>query len=114
VEDMPAEQAERYLINIATDLTVLRADLLHFPITFYFRETEPEGLAGLTRYVATLADGIAKRSDENVRIAGLMVSGALEDFLELIGREFLHMPVTDKEQVMIAFAKGHFRELVKR
>jgi hypothetical protein len=52
-----------------------------------------------------------EESTEPVRIAGIVLKGAIHDFLCLVGSWYLHMPhERDDEKLLRAFARDHFRE----
>ena len=101
------------MIGLAVDITKIRNDLAQFPITYYFHEDEARSaFPG----ALPLAMDMAKRarreeSGEPVRVAGLVLQGAIHDFLCLMGAWFLSMPgERDDEKLLAAYARDHFRE----
>lgn len=114
IEQMGSDEAQQHLSDIAKDLVLLRAELLHFPITFYFRESEHGGLAGVMLYIDQLATSNARRREPSVRLASQILEDALQSFLELIGKEFLGLKTRDKDTLMRALAHDHMRKLESR
>jgi hypothetical protein len=110
---MPDPQTEQLVIGLAVDMTKIRNDLAQFPITYYFHEDEARSaFPG----ALPLAMDLAKRASRNesgepVRVAGLVLQGAIHDLLCLIGDWFLDMPEeVDDEKLLAAYAGDHFRK----
>jgi len=110
---IPEQETEQLVIALAGDLTKIRNDLAQFPITYYFHEDESQSaLPG----ALPLAFDVAKRatsaeSSEPVRVAGIVLQGAIHDFLRLLGNMFLQIPdEEDDEKLLSLYAADHFRE----
>jgi hypothetical protein len=114
VEELPGSDAQQVLQTLATNLTAVRSELMHFPITFYFREAEAESLTGVLEYLGTLAERGLSHREPSVRIAATMLGGALEDLLEYTATAFLYLPTHDKGRIIEAWAKHHMRPLANR
>jgi hypothetical protein len=113
---IPDQHTERLVMQLAIDMTRIRNDLAQFPITYYFHEDEQQSaFAG----ALPLAWDIAKRaareeSTEPVRIAGIVLEGAIHDLLCLIGVWFLSMDdEQDDEKLLAAISTDHFRQEIR-
>jgi hypothetical protein len=110
---IPERETEQLVIALAADLTKIRNDLAQFPITYYFHEDDPQsawpGALPLALDIAQRANG--PESSEAVRLSGIVLQGAIHDFLSLVGSWFLQMPgEQDEEKLLAAYAADHFRE----
>jgi hypothetical protein len=112
---LPDSAMEEMLWALATDITTARNNMAQFPITYYFNEVERQsGLAGSITFASELARSAqSPESSEPVRLAAIVLQGAVHDYLQLIGTWFLRKPEgTDDEVLMEAFAHDHVRERV--
>ncbi|MBZ5490154.1 MAG: hypothetical protein LAO76_04390 [Acidobacteriia bacterium] len=112
ISSIPEQETEQLVIALAIDITKIRNDLAQFPITYYFHEDDPQSaFAG----VLPLAMDIAYRanrqeSEAHVRVAGIVLQGAIHDLLALLGAWFLNMKnEPDDMRLMHRFAEDHFR-----
>jgi hypothetical protein len=110
---IPERETEQLVIALAADLTKIRNDLAQFPITYYFHEDDPQsawpGALPLALDIAQRAN--RPESSEAVRLSGIVLQGAIHDFLSLVGSWFLQMPgEQDEEKLLAAYAADHFRE----
>jgi hypothetical protein len=110
---VPERETEQLVTALAADLTKIRNDLAQFPITYYFHEDEPQsalpGALALALDIARRATG--PESTEPVRVAGIMLHGAIHDLLRLLGNWFLQMPhENDDEKLLAGYAADHFRQ----
>lgn len=113
---LPEQETERLVTALAVDITKIRNDLAQFPITYYFHEDERQsalpGALSLTRDIAQRAT--REESSEPVRLAGIVLQGAIHDLLCLMGDWFLNIPgEDDDERLLAAVAKDHFREQIR-
>ena len=93
-------------------MTKIRNDLAQFPITYYFHEDDPQSaFASALPLAMDIANRANRReSGEPLRIAGIVLQGAIHDLLALLGAWFLDMPnETDDQKLMQSFAEDHFR-----
>jgi hypothetical protein len=110
---MPDSQTEQLVIGLAVDITKIRNDLAQFPITYYFHEDEARSAFPGT---LPLAMDIAKRATRNesaepVRVAGIVLQGAIHDFLCLIASRFLNAGHEQNDEKLLAlYADDHFRQ----
>ena len=110
---IPERETEQLVVGLAADLTKIRNDLMQFPITYYFHEDDPQsawpGALSLAKDIAQRAN--RAESSEVVRLAGVVLQGAIQDFLVLVGEWFLQMRgEKDQEKLLAAYAADHFRQ----
>jgi hypothetical protein len=91
--DADPELLERMLTSFTEQLIVTRRDLIHFPITHYFRtEDDERALAGLLPFLSSM---VAEASDESrplaLRVRAEMLRMAIDDFAETL-RSRLQVP----------------------
>src|SRR6185437_339145 len=112
VRDAP-QRAEDWIMAIGADLASLRNQMAQFPITYYFDMGEPEtALAGALSYLLELADRSSSASQPALKIAGTVLGGAVENFLEMLAKDFLNVPVEDKQAVLRAYASEQMSDLI--
>jgi hypothetical protein len=97
------------LNELAREVTSARIDHIHFPIVYYFAASEPQAsLASWTReLVRFAAEGQAAHRSADVRLAGTVLDGALDDLAALLDNRFLHTRSPDRERIFEAFARDH-------
>jgi hypothetical protein len=110
---MPDSQTEQLVIGLALDITKIRNDLAQFPITYYFHEDEARsafpGALPLAMDIARRAT--RNESGEPVRVAGIVLQGAIHDFLCLIASWFLNAEHEQDDDILLAlYAADHFRQ----
>jgi hypothetical protein len=113
VASMPEPETEQLVLALAADLTKIRNDLAQFPITYYFHEDDPQSAwpAALPLVIDVAYRATRPESTESVRVAGLVVQGAIHDLLLLIADWFLRTGAEqDDEKLLRAYACDHFRE----
>jgi hypothetical protein len=113
VSSTPEQETEQLVIALAIDMTKIRNDLAQFPITYYFHEDDPQSAfpGALPLAMDFAARATRRESTEPVRIAGIVLQGAIHDLLSLVGSWFLNMPnELDDEKLMRSLADDHFRE----
>lgn len=84
---------ESFLAGFAEQLVRARRDLIHFPITHYFRtEDEERALAGLLPFLSSLADEAGgEEQPHSLRVRAEILQMAIDDFAETL-RTRLRMP----------------------
>lgn len=84
---------EALLAGYAEQLIRARRDLIHFPITHYFRtEDEERALAGLLPFLSSLADEAGEEDrPHSLRVRAEILQMTIDDFAETL-RERLRMP----------------------
>jgi hypothetical protein len=113
ITSMPDPQTEQLVIGLALDITKIRNDLAQFPITYYFHEDEARsafpGALPLALDIARRAT--RNESGEPVRVAGIVLQGAIHDFLCLTALWFLNVEGEQDEDILLAlYAADHFRQ----
>jgi hypothetical protein len=112
VRDAP-ERAEDWIMVVGADLASLRNQMAQFPITYYFDMGEPEtALAGALSYLLELADRSSSALPPALKIAGTVLGGAVESFLEMLAKDFLNVPLEDKPAILSAYASEHMSDLI--
>jgi len=112
VRDAP-ERAEDWIMVVGADLASLRNQMAQFPITYYFDMGEPEtALAGALSYLLELADRSSSASQPALKIAGTVLGGAVESFLEMLAKDFLNVPLEDKPAILQAYASEQMSDLI--
>ena len=107
------DHAQDWIFALGTDLASLRNQMAQFPITYYFDMGEPEtALAGALSYLLELANRASAAQDHGMKIAGTVLGGAVESFLELLATDFLSMPEHDKNAILRAYAREQMSDLI--
>jgi hypothetical protein len=113
LEDVSDSDLQPILNGLASQLLTCRNELSQFPITYYFHEEESEtALAGILPYFADVAEQNATRSG-GAGLASTVLGGAVDDYLKLVARSFLHQPFTGRDDILRSFAKDHQREIAR-
>jgi ion channel len=91
--DADPELLETMLASFAEQLIRARRDVIHFPITHYFRtEDEERALAGLLPFLSSLAgEANEENRPHSLRVRAEILRMAIDDFAETL-RVRLHMP----------------------
>jgi hypothetical protein len=101
------------LLGIVSQLTTHRNELMQFPITYYFYEEDRvTALPGVLPYLADIARQSAKRGGA-AAISAVSLGGAIDDYLDVIERSFLHRQFRSRDEAMKAYASDHKREIVR-
>ena len=113
VTSIPERETEQLVIGLAADMTKIRNDLAQFPITYYFHEDEAKSaFPGALPFMLDIANRANRdESTEPVRIAGIVLQGAIHDFLCLVGSWYLRIPHERNDfKLLEAYANDHFRQ----
>ena len=112
---MGAEAAERLLKDLTAQIVSVQSDVIQFPITYYFHNTEEKFSLPLAMvYLVHLAEqGKGADHAPQVRRRAAMLAEALGDFSETLGAGFLGMPSAPTEEVLRAYARDHFHDSPK-
>lgn len=91
--DADPELLERMVASFASQLVATRRDLIHFPITHYFRaEDEERALAGMLPFLRRLVDEATEEGRPHaLQARGQMLGMAIDDFADTL-RARLRMP----------------------
>jgi hypothetical protein len=112
IEQMDALAAELLLGNLTSQLVAVQTDLIHFPISYYFRSShERFELSSAMPYLLRLAES----SDSvdcvpGVRMRANMLCSAIDDFSATVGERFLDLPTAPTERVLAAYARDNLHD----
>jgi hypothetical protein len=108
-----SDRAEEWILSLGAELASLRNQMAQFPITYYFDMGEPEtALAGALSYLLELADRASSAQSSAMKIAGKVLGGAVESFLELLASDFLSISPNDKRAILRAYASEQMSDLI--
>lgn len=101
---------ESLLAGFAEQLIRARRDVIHFPITHYFRtEDEERALAGLLPFLSSLADEAAEDDRPHaLRVRAEIMRMAIDDFAETL-RKRLRMPGESTGDTLEHYQSEHGR-----
>jgi hypothetical protein len=108
--DADPELLERMLTSFTEQLIATRRDLIHFPITHYFRtEDEERALSGLLPFLSSLVEeaGTEERPDA-LKVRAQMLRMAIDDFAETL-RARLRLPGETTEATLEHYLAAHRR-----
>jgi hypothetical protein len=95
------------LAAFARDVTLVRIDLVHFPILYYFAPNDDR--ASIAWWVADLTrmarEGLDVHAPQHVRLAAGALDKALDDLAALLADRFVRMKSADRDAVFRAFAR---------
>lgn len=109
--DLDADVAERVLAELTARLVTVERDLVSFPITYYFVETDPRfSLAAAAPYlVALAARGLRDGEPRQVRLRARLMEEALDDLAATTSRGFHGEPGESTAELLNAYARDHLR-----
>jgi Ion channel len=109
VRQMDALAAEQMLGSLTTQLIAVQTDLIHFPISYYFRSSnERFELSAAMPYLLRVAqEGDSADCAPGVRMRASMLRGAIEDFSDTVGARFLDLPLASRDKVLRAYARDN-------
>jgi hypothetical protein len=99
---------ETMLASFAEQLIRTRRDVIHFPITHYFRtEDEERALAGLLPFLASLVEEASEEDrPHSLRVRAEILRMAIDDFAETL-RTRLHMPGETTDATLEHYQSEH-------
>lgn len=106
VRQMDALAAELMLSGLTSQLVAVQSDLIHFPISYYFRSSKERfELSAAMPCLLRLAEE-ASNADcaPGVRMRASMLGIAIDDFAATLGSRFLDLPSAPTEKVLKAYA----------
>ncbi|MGZ8802769.1 MAG: potassium channel family protein, partial [Mycobacterium sp.] len=93
--------------GLAAAIVEVRNDFTQDGATYYFRDLEADAsLAVSLQYASQLADEAAKSADPQTRLAGALISAAVDSLAGLLDQEFLQLG-GDTAAVIKAYAADH-------
>ncbi|WP_128378744.1 potassium channel family protein [Streptomyces cavernae] len=99
------------LDSLATEVVRVRIDFTQYAEAYYFHDGEDDAsFAAMVGYAATLAQRGQAARRQDVRLAGDLLGGALEDLATILDERFLHTGGTPTD-VFAAYAADHGRSL---
>jgi hypothetical protein len=106
---------ERMLASFTTQLIATRRDLIHFPITHYFRtEDEDRALSGLLPFLTSLAaEASEPRRPQALKVRAEMLRMAIDDFAATL-RVRLHIPGDTTGATLEHYQADHRRARIER
>jgi hypothetical protein len=109
VRQMDALAAEQMLGSLTTQLIAVQTDLVHFPISYYFRSRNErfELSAAMSCLLHLAQEGDSADCAPGVRMRARMLRGAIEDFSDTVGARFLNLPSTSSDKVLRAYARDN-------
>jgi len=113
VRQMDALAAEQMLGSLTTQLIAVQTDLIHFPISYYFRSSKErfELSATMPCLLRLAQEGDSPECAPGVRMRASMLRGAIEDFSDTIGARFLDLPSASSDKVLTAYARDNLHTL---
>jgi hypothetical protein len=101
--------AEQLLGDLTSQLVAVQADLIHFPISYYFRSSnERFELSAAVPWLLRLAEeGASEDCSPGVRMRASMLRSAIEDFSATVGSRFLDLPSAPTKKVLTAYARDN-------
>jgi ion channel len=95
------------LTGLAASIVEARNDFTQYGATYYFRDIEADAsLAASLVYATTLAAEAADSAHPQTRLAGALISAAVESLADLLNQEFLRFD-GDTASVIRAYAADH-------
>jgi Ion channel len=109
IRQMDALAAELMLGNLTRQLVTIQTDLIHFPVSYYFRSShERFELSAAMPYLLRLAEsGGSADCAPGVRMRSEMLRRAIDDFSATVGERFLDLPSASTERVLTAYARDN-------
>jgi Ion channel len=109
VRQMDAVAAEQMLGSLTTQLIAVQTDLIHFPISYYFRSSKErfELSVAMPYLLRVTQEGDSSDCAPGVRMRASMLRGAIEDFSDTVGARFLGLPSASSDQVLKAYARDN-------
>src|ERR671921_183360 len=106
VRQMDALAAEQMLGSLTTQLIAVQTDLIHFPISYYFRSSNErfELSAAMPYLLRAAQEGDSADCAPGVRMRASMLRGAIADFSDTVGARFLDLPSASSDKVLRAYA----------
>jgi hypothetical protein len=95
------------LTTLAIGIVEARNDFTQYGATYYFRDLEADAsLAASLEYASDLAAEATASSQPHTRMAGALITAAVNSLTKLLDREFLHCG-GDAASIVQAYAADH-------
>jgi hypothetical protein len=113
LEDISDSDVHQLFIAFISQITTHRNELMQFPIVYYFYEEDKiTALPGVLPYLADIAQQNASRQGA-AAISAASLGGAIDAYLDVIARSFLHRKFGNREEALLAYAADHKRDVVR-
>jgi hypothetical protein len=107
------DDAPNWVMALAADLASLRNQMAQFPISFYFYVGEAQtALSGALPYLYELSERASASDLPGLRLAGTVLGGAVENFLNVLAEVFLRMPVDDKQAILREYSREQMSDMI--
>jgi hypothetical protein len=109
VRQMDALATEQMLGSLTTQLIAVQTDLIHFPISYYFRSSKErfELSTAMPCLLRLAQEGDSTDCAPGVRMRASMLRGAIDDFSSTIGARFLNLSSASTDKVLTAYARDN-------
>jgi hypothetical protein len=109
LREQPPDSTAELLRTLSERVVALDTQLLQSPVTYYFQNKDPSvGLATQLPWVLRLAIlGEREGMDSAVRRRARMLRLAIEDLLDNINEQFLHLDTQSSGEIVAALAADH-------
>lgn len=98
------------LTALTASVVEARNDFTQYGATYYFRDLEADAsLAASLEYAIHIANETHESDDPQIRVAGRMLTAAMDRLAELLDEEFLHIG-GDTSAIVRAYAADHSHE----
>lgn len=102
----PADLPASVLHGLAADVAAVRIDLQQYTETYYFHDAEQTSLAAVLPVTLVLAAAAAAEPDEQRRLAGAVLLGALDELTGVLDQQYLKTGGTPQE-IAAAYGRDH-------
>ena len=112
VPQLETSSAAQLYAELTSRLIAVERDLVKFPITYYFAETDPHfALAAAMPVLAELAErGSGDDHPDAVRLRAHMLKEAVGDFADTVAERFVLHRRHDTDDALTAYANDHGHE----
>jgi hypothetical protein len=113
ISDLAESEAHSLIHGLAVQLASVRNQMVQFPVTYYFNVGEKKtSIAAVMPFVAHIAEEAELDIRPGVRLAGSVLSSAVDNFAEFVGSTFLGMPNGNRKAILSTLACDHMRDPV--
>jgi hypothetical protein len=111
VEQLGDEARERIYAELTSRLIAVERDLVNFPITYYFAESDERfAMPSVAPYLLELARrGQRDQEPSRVRLRARLLGEAIDDFAATTAERFHGMRHGSTEELLHAYARDHLR-----
>ena len=111
LEQLGSESLERILQELTSRLIAVERDLVNFPITYYFAESDERfSLPAVGSELLELAEHGSRDASANVRVRARLLRRAIDDLAATTASGFHGVAGATTEELLRAYARDHQRE----